>query len=422
MYAVNKFEAMQILLAAKTILLSMADPVIPAYKELGPPRERKSFANTVKDARFKSGAIQGPIRSNLQSRYQKTPVYFLFNDEEGENEKHLVDSVSFLFEALTLRKPEKAEVERYLSLVEALKAQLGTTEGTLLGISAIFLESDFLFRSELANYGEAEKYGRVMLQGEELAFAINAAFAYIDPDKKLKEALAAGKLKTREDVRREITRILKDDSFREPRVIQFFREFFDYDPASKICKDEEALKAGGGMIHSGNHYWVMNRMIVNTDRLIEMIVDEDKNVLKELLTTDRVIYGDKPGIYKSMGGWQGVEYTDPVYFRNRDTTGIAIDFSGKYCKDKHDPSRKEVLEINKIIRHERSGIYTKRLEDEPENLGRLPADQRMGILTYPVWLVARSDAMDNHAILRGKWIRERLLGDAVPDVPIMSSA
>jgi hypothetical protein len=30
--------------------------------------------------------------------------------------------------------------------------------------------------------------------------------------------------------------------------------------------------------------------------------------------------------------------------------------------------------------------------------------------------------MDNHAILRGRWIRERLLGDAVPDIPITVDA
>lgn len=46
----------------------------------------------------------------------------------------------------------------------------------------------------------------------------------------------------------------------------------------------------------------------------------------------------------------------------------------------------------------------------------------MGILTHPSWLVAHSDAMDNHAILRGRWIRERLLGGAVPDVPITVDA
>lgn len=30
--------------------------------------------------------------------------------------------------------------------------------------------------------------------------------------------------------------------------------------------------------------------------------------------------------------------------------------------------------------------------------------------------------MDNHAILRGRWVRERLLGDSIPDVPITVDA
>ena len=55
-------------------------------------------------------------------------------------------------------------------------------------------------------------------------------------------------------------------------------------------------------------------------------------------------------------------------------------------------------------------------------LTTLPENQRMGILTHPSWLVSHSDAMDNHAILRGRWIRERLLGGAVPDVPITVDA
>jgi hypothetical protein len=49
-------------------------------------------------------------------------------------------------------------------------------------------------------------------------------------------------------------------------------------------------------------------------------------------------------------------------------------------------------------------------------------NDRLGILTHPAWLVAHSDAMDNHAISRGRWIRERLLGDAVPDIPITVDA
>lgn len=60
---------------------------------------------------------------------------------------------------------------------------------------------------------------------------------------------------------------------------------------------------------------------------------------------------------------------------------------------------------------------------KPERiLATVPADQRLGILTHPSWLVSHSDAMDNHAIRRGRWIRERLLGGGIPDVPITVDA
>ena len=40
---------------------------------------------------------------------------------------------------------------------------------------------------------------------------------------------------------------------------------------------------------------------------------------------------------------------------------------------------------------------------KPErNLSTVPEGQRLGILTHPSWLVSHSDAMDNHAILRGQ--------------------
>jgi len=55
-------------------------------------------------------------------------------------------------------------------------------------------------------------------------------------------------------------------------------------------------------------------------------------------------------------------------------------------------------------------------------LATTPEGQRLGLLTHPSWLVSHSDAMDNHAILRGRWIREKLLGGGIPDVPITVDA
>ena len=60
---------------------------------------------------------------------------------------------------------------------------------------------------------------------------------------------------------------------------------------------------------------------------------------------------------------------------------------------------------------------------KPERtLSIVPEGQRLGLLTHPTWLVSHSDAMDNHAILRGRWIREKLLGGGIPDIPITVDA
>jgi hypothetical protein len=43
---------------------------------------------------------------------------------------------------------------------------------------------------------------------------------------------------------------------------------------------------------------------------------------------------------------------------------------------------------------------------------------RSGILTQPSWLQAHSTFTDNHVVHRGKWIREKLLGGTIPEVPV----
>ena len=59
---------------------------------------------------------------------------------------------------------------------------------------------------------------------------------------------------------------------------------------------------------------------------------------------------------------------------------------------------------------------------DPDQPIELPGKQRAGILTQPSWLVANSDNFENHIIHRGKWVRERLLGGTIPDLPITVDA
>jgi hypothetical protein len=149
-------------------------------------------------------------------------------------------------------------------------------------------------------------------------------------------------------------------------------------------------------------------MTASVDRLIELIVQEDKQVLRELLTTDRVILD--PG-------------SDRLYFSTREN------LKKPPPRDKKDKKKKPTPEeLGQIALPKGEGIKVRIPAvkftggSNARTLVTVPKDERMGILTHPAWLVSHSDAMDNHAILRGRWIRERLLGGGIPDIPITVDA
>ena len=402
LYSVNGAEATQIASIAENILRFMA---------FGPDAEDYQFADKVSeiDDKYKHGDLRGLAESLFYAHETKrplTPVYDLMQ-EATPSKKNKRAAIRFLFESLTGRTPAQDEEAEYMAMLSRAIKDLGKEEGIILGLTPIFLDRNALFRAELADYGSPDEYGRVMLQDTELMLAVNAAFSFLPPDEELKQALGTGRLQTRDDVRREVQRILADESFRKPRMLQFFREFFDYDLAGAICKDTAALLAAGGTNRAQDYHRTMFLQAAQTDRLVELILAEDRDVLHELLTTNRVVVDPK---------------RDAPYF-------------GEYISDKvppkdpeakkNSPQRRVTIEPAEFPKgedvHVRVARVIKRGRTQ-RTLTTLPEDQRKGILTHPSWLVSHSDAMDNHAIHRGKWIRERLLGDAVADVPITVDA
>lgn len=401
-HSVNSAEATQIASVAEDILRFMA---------FGPDAEPYQFADKVGeiDQKYKHESLRGLSQSLFYAKESKrplTPVYELMNQAEHDRDQ-LRSAVNFLFESLTCRPPTAAETEKYLAIVDEAIADLGKKDGVILGLSPIFLDREALFRTELAESGTPDEFGRVMLQDQELGLAINAAFSYLPPDPTLKSAMASGRLRTRDDARREIVRLLNDDSVRKPRLLQFFQEYFDYDRAGSVCKDVNALRAAGGQTRDQNHYRAMFAMKASSDRLIERILEEDKQVLHELLTTDRAVIsrGQDAGYFGEYVSDKRPP-VDPKAKRNAARRLVTI-------REAEFPKGQTIhVRIARVVRGNRS----------KRELTTLPSDERLGMLTHPSWLVSHSDAMDNHAIHRGKWIRERLLGGAVPDVPITVDA
>ncbi len=463
-YTVNSAEATQIMGVASDIIRYMAYGPL----SIANPEQITDDPDTYK----MEGDIRGlPTALVYSTKVVRplTPVYDLMKEEDVTDER-LRAAVDYLFESLTFRPPSSDESDAYLAIVKQSIEKLGKKEGAVLGLSSIFLDRDALFRPELAENGKPDSDGRVMLQDWELGLAVNHALRYIKPDEELKTAIIEGRMRTRDDVKREITRMLADDSIRKPRILRFFRDFFDYDLGGYICKDSKALADTGVSNRGTSHYRAMFDATASTDRLIELILQDDKDVLQKLLTTDKVVATRADNVYF------GRKRTKKEIAESVAAARLAEAEAAKKEAAELEVAEKELAEFEELLKSEPEEARAKRKElaekkkavadakkkldaakkknrgnvnhsvaeaelsgpkifarvshrsfgsgsMKPERiLATAPEGERLGLLTHPSWLVSHSDAMDNHAILRGRWIRERLLGGGIPDVPITVDA
>ncbi len=279
------------------------------------------------------------------------------------NRQVMTRAINAQFEFALHRTASAAETKRLLTLWHKNLATSGHPVGSQATLMAILMQPEVLFRSELGA-GEADAQGRYRLSPTEIAQAINYALRNTF-DKTLWMTAQQGKLTTKPQITAQLERLLDAPNADNPRLLQFFREYFNYTRATEIFKDA---------LEQGDHD--AQRLVDDLDFLIAYILDEDKDVLKQLLTTN-----------KAFVNWQ-------------------VDAHGKAM-----PARREI------------GVETvyglpvdwKWTDQQPI---KLPADQRAGVLTHPAWLAAWSGNFDNDPIRRGKWVRTHLLGGSVPDVPI----
>lgn len=280
-----------------------------------------------------------------------------------------VRAIERQFQLILKRKPSSNELARYLAFLDHNIESSGMQIGVRTTMASVLLTPEAVFRLELGS-GTPDEHGRRMLSPQELAYAI--AFALTDrrPDDQLLRAAAEGRLQTKEDVRREIDRIFDSEKTHKPRLLRFFQEYFGYQAATDIFKDKQ--------LNTHHH---PGTLVQDTEHLINWILDRDKDVLFELLTTNKAFVNYRPD--RKRGTAQ------PAQAKNLVHTSYGLPEDWKWTAN------------------------------QPVDL---PRDERAGILTQPSWLVANSGNFDNHPILRGKWVRERLLGGTIPDLPITVDA
>lgn len=464
-YTVNSAEATQIMDVADDIIRYMAYGPLSIAEPWQITDDPRSVADRMK------GDIRGLPTSIVYSTKvlrPLTPVCDLMN-EEGVSEDRLRAAVDYLFEALTFRQPGKTESDSYLAVVNESIEKLGREDGVVLGLSSIFLDRDALFRPELVEHGQPDRHGRIMMQDWELGLAVNHALRYIKPDEELRQSIIEGRMRTRDDVKREVERMLADDSIRKPRLLQFFRDYFDYDRGGYICKDAKALADTGVSNRGTSHYNAMFDATASTDRLIELILQDDRDVLRQMLTTDKVVATRNDNVYfgrrnskeETQASIAAAKQAESAAMKEEvaalETAKQTLADLEKLIEKNPDESRakrKELAEAKRAVAAAEKKLEPKDNKRNGDNhnvteatlsgseifarvsrrsfgngsmkperiLATVPEGQRLGILTHPSWLVSHSDAMDNHAIRRGRWIRERLLGGGIPDVPITVDA
>lgn len=227
-------------------------------------------------------------------------------------------------------------------------------------VLALAMSPHLLFRSERGT-GEAIADGVRALNAYELASALAFTLTGAPPDAALFEAAEADALTTDPVLSEHVDRLLDTPAY-AARVRRFVAEYFGFDEAANTPRDVdvEDFYPDGSWEGSAPRYRP-EALVRDAEALTERWVDTSRN--QNFLAT---------------------MLTDSTFFASKDTAffyGVASD------------------------------------ADAPEPFdGREQA--RLGVLTQPAWLVAKSEPDHNSPIKRGLFIQESLLCGAVPELPI----
>ncbi len=375
----------------------------------------------------------------IQPRFPVTPAEFqtIVLKEKPATDEQIHSAITRMFQLVIEREPSHEELQKYRELMTECTAEGGQVEGLRMMLIAIAVSPSAVYRMELGQ-GPADEHGRQLIAPANLAFSISYALTDQSPDQTLLESARDSRLQSREDVAREVARYWDDPSIEKPRILRFFHEFFGYDAAPGVFKDEARF---------GKDYRkVPERLVQDADTLVLHIVKQDQNVLAELLTTEKYFVahsGDNETERETHEALQ--KFYD--YYKDKPWR--------KFPYQIPDEHMKYVRSLHRMFTHA-NGNVTKRwmnylehcdkagLQHLPMDSGRdyitaynlndktfsypatqpfaLAPNERIGILMHPAWLIAHSLNLDNDPIRRGKWIRERLLADTVPELPITVDA
>lgn len=452
----------------------------PVYKPLDED-EMEVIAEAIRKHRQKGDRYQAIIAKCLadwEEGFQQERV------AAGAPDTATVDAlVGELFVKIFERSPTADEIGKYGSLTRNYIEGLGRLPAIHKLIQTLILRSEFVYRSEFGS-GEADEFGRKMLSPRDASYAIAYALNDSSPDAELVNAVESGRLETREDYKREVERLLKkrdqyyiiDESVERLdltasitntpiRKLRFFREFFGYPQMLPIFKDNKRF--------GGNYDQSKGRLVGEADRLVDHIVEKDRMVFEELLGTENFyVYhsGDNEAMtvssqrirriyeyFKDLG-WEDFEEADllkhkefltEVQMRGVDVKNLGQNGRRNSIREFKTAMASFTLRFDDgetaaapFVSFPAHGVYNASTRTgmqlrAPEvakffniqldkwnypSVQPAKVDHRKGMLTHPAWLIAHAQNTETDPVIRGKWVREKLLAGTIPDIPITVEA
>lgn len=443
-------------------------------------QEMEVITDTIKKHRKKGDRYQEIIKkcmADWEAQFESE------RKAAGDTDEILLEQLIIeLFARIFERSPNDEELAENVKLQRLYMGKLEKEQAIAKLIESLVLSTEFAYRSEFGQ-GQPDAHGRRMLSPRDASYALAYALTDSSPDDELKKAAAEGSLHTREDYEREIRRMLNrrdrwtiiDEGVQaanlngsvtnQPiRKLRFFRDFFGYPKAIKVFKDDHRFGAG-------RHEQAVSRLIDETDMLVEHILEKDEQVFEELLTTDK-FFVFHSGNNEEMEAASNALKRTYDYFKDHDWKNWQPE-----DLTPHMPFLKTVWEFQKVKGNDEKAYHRTFLRHMSalelhfadgqsgalpymkQNMGfwhggpilgrtgqqmrgeqvasywnvdwrtwNYPAQQpakmpnRKGILTHPAWLIAHSQNLETDPIHRGKWVREKLLADTIPDVPITVDA
>lgn len=266
----------------------IADKQLVAALHHGEDRRKMEFANP-KDRWLPS--------------YSPEPFIAIVQKESLPTDGEMIAAIHSQFECVLQREASDAELDAYLQLLKSSISLGGNAQGLRQMLISVLLKSEFLYRLEFGA-GEPDEYGRRKLSPREAAYAIAYAIDDRIPDEQLFQAARDGRLSSKEDYRREVTRLLDDEqSFygeadpslsgiaihgskvTHPKINRFFREFFGYSNSMKLFKD--VARSGGFFDNLERGYsGTAGSVTGEADLIVDSILRDDQDVFATLLTTN----------------------------------------------------------------------------------------------------------------------------------------